>query len=1478
MSCSEVTALLELHNIMNRYEIDSCGFGLLVDFNNHPSHTLVETALMGLSRLTHRGACGEDGLSGDGCGLMLQLDHHFYASLATQQGIAVEPPFAVGMCFLNKEEHEANKAALEHQLKKQGFAIGGWRNVPVNFSYAGKNSQKNMPSFAQIFVQYPPEWPIALVEKKLYIAKLLAHHALQDDPYFNVCSLSTQTIVYKALVLTSNLPLFYPDLQNKNLKSAVAMFHQRFSTNTRTAWNLAQPFSILAHNGEFNTIQGNRHYAQQLSHHLIRDYFAELQELPTLINVKGSDSLSLDNLLEAFIQTGFLSYEALRLIIPPAWENDHEMSREVKDYYRFHAAHLPPWEGPAGIVFFDGRFAGCILDRNGFRPARIVRGNNNWIGIGSELGLFDLENEGALELSRMQPGELFLIDLQQEKLISPEDYINELYHKHPYSEWDSKSLESIESRDIIKMHDVITDEVYKRFDVSIDEKEHVLRYMGEYGIEPTSSMGDDTPMAALSVKPRQLFDFFRQQFAQVTNPPVDSLRETAILSLQTYFGTRGLITQRNANFAQQLRFPSPLLSQYQRHYISDLDPKSFQLTELPLTYSAELELEEALDNFVNQTANLLMDTHHILVLTDERWQVNQCSIHPMLAVGALHHALINKHQREKVSLVVHSGWVREPHHLAMLVACGAEAVYPWLAYQLIIDLAIKNQQSPLFALNNYRQALNKGLLKICSKMGICTINSYKGSQLFHVIGLDQQIILRCFSQSNYWLEKLDWQALDAQQKQFYYHSVNENLPIRQGGLYKYTPQGEYHDYNPDVVTSLLRAVNENNPIYYQQFKELLNYRPPVMVRDFLQLNSDKPPIPRKDVEPISGILKRFDTAAMSLGALSPEAHEALAVAMNSLGGRSNSGEGGEAKYRQNTLKQSKIKQVASGRFGVTAEYLMHAEVIQIKIAQGAKPGEGGQLPGNKVNAMIAELRYSSPGVTLISPPPHHDIYSIEDLAQLIFDLKQINPRAFISVKLVSAPGVGTIAAGVVKAYADMITISGYDGGTGASPLSSIRYTGCPWELGLSEAQNILLHHNLRHRVTLQIDGGLKTGLDVVKAALLGAESFGFGTAPMITLGCKYLRICHLNNCATGIATQDERLRTELYSGLPERVMLYFQWIAEEVREILALMGYQRLQDIIGRVDLLQTISQLEKSQQTSLNKLLYRVVPGKKYAKKLYLQTANPPFDNALLAKKLATDVFPAIEKHSDYKKRYQISNKDRSIGANIAGAIAERYGNKGFKALLEFEFNGIAGQSFGAWMVQGMALHLHGAANDYVAKGMNGGELVITPFTGSSLDPSRVSIAGNTCLYGATGGVCLLNGLAGERFAVRNSGACAVVLGVGNHGCEYMTGGLVVILGTPGSNFAAGMTGGMAFVYDKEHKLSLRFNKESVQIYNLNNPDFKAYQEQFTDFLQYFYDKTQNSLAAMLLHDPETYWSDLYMVLPVNKPPTPSFPTKEAS
>lgn len=1451
-------------------ELDSCGFGLLVQTKGDKSHSLIEKALLALTRLTHRGAIGEDGISGDGCGLMTEIDYHYFRSLANENSLTLEDNFAIGMCQLNPKEILNNQKSFERRLIEQGFEIAGWREVPVNGVVCGKQAERSMPAHQQVFLHLPKKQSQTVIEKKLYIAKKLITEDLIEDPYFHISSLSSKTIVYKALVLPVHLEAFFPDLSNTNFQVRMALFHQRFSTNTLSSWRLIQPFATLAHNGEINTIQGNRHAALGQSQLLIRDHFPELKSLKTLVCQQGSDSMSLDNQLESYIHAGMTSYEACRLLIPSAWQNAKDLSPNVRAYFDYHSHLAPPWDGPAGIVFCDGIYAGCLLDKNGFRPTRFKQSLSGLVVIGSETGLIDMDESETLIKGRMKPGQLWCIKLDTGKIITSPQLEEELSIKFPYMEWltENKRLfptmsHSTEQESEITMSKAKLHEDCLQFNISREELQQVIRHMAETGIESTSSMGDDTPLAPLSDQPRNFFDFFRQQFAQVTNPPMDSLREKSIMSLSTTLGPRGQLLQRTPELARKLVLQSPLLTPSIVQAIQSNSIEFFPCTSISLNYSKRSLLRNALEKLCKKAKKAIKNGAKILIFSDSNTAINEPCIHPALAVGAISHYLIDSHLRDQVSLIFESGWLRDAHHIAVMLAYGADAIYPTLAYQLVEGLAIENKRDSKQDINNYIQAVNKGLLKIISKMGISTLDGYRGAQLFNVLGLKEDIIDRCFSQSAFSLSKLDFVSLDKQYKA----TLCKEKKMGSGGLFKYQPEGEYHDYNPQVVTELLNAVKTNDQQLFAQFNESVTARGKRMVRDYLELNYIKPTLLLEQVQAAEQILPHFEAAAMSLGALGPEAHEAIAVAMNTLGGRSNSGEGGEASYRHNSSKRSKIKQIASGRFGVTAEYLVNAEVLQIKIAQGAKPGEGGQLAGVKVNELIASLRHCEPGTTLISPPPHHDIYSIEDLAQLIFDLKEINPKALVSVKLVSAPGVGTIAAGVVKAYADIITLSGYDGGTGASPLSSIKYTGFPWELGLLETQQILLANNLRHRVSLQVDGGFKTGLDVIKAALLGAESYGFGTAPMIALGCKYLRICHLNNCATGIATQDLQLREQFYQGSPERVINYFRWVAEDVRKYLALLGFNRLEDIIGRIELL---SQLDNELDFGFASYKKQNLIKEEDRKKLFTNQANKPFDQGELAAEIQRIVIPELNKTKQITAHFSIKNHNRSIGARLSGEIIRHFkGPNAPEDLIRLSFTGIAGQSFGAWNVKGLKLELCGEANDYLGKGMSGGKIIVYPPENSPPEAQSAIIAGNTCLYGATGGRCYIQGTAGERFAVRNSGAIAVVEGIGEHGCEYMTAGTVVILGETGTNFAAGMTGGSAFVFDPLDQQPAKTNLESVKLYRMQGTEFADFRQQLKLLLTDYHTETNSPVAAKILKKFSQEIDNIWLILPAEVKPT---------
>ncbi|MGB7451881.1 MAG: glutamate synthase large subunit [Lysobacterales bacterium] len=1417
---------------------DSCGFGLIAHQHGKASHELVDTACKALTRMTHRGAIAVDGKSGDGCGVLMKFPQSFFKKVAKDEGMVLGRVFGVGMVFLNTDPEIAarSRKILKKHIKNETLSIAGWRSVPINPSVCGQTALDSMPCIEQVFVNAPPGWGPHDVERRLFVARRMAAaenmNLEQPDERFYVAALSNLTAVYKGLVMPENLPEFYPDLKDPRLKSAICLFHQRFSTNTLPNWRYAQPFRFLAHNGEINTIEGNRSWSEARTPKFQTPLLPDLQKIRPLVNQEGSDSSSLDNMLELFLAGGMDVFRAMRILIPPAWQAEPDMSSKLRSFYEFNSMHVEPWDGPAGIVMTNGRVATCNLDRNGLRPARYVITKNDWITLASEVGVWDYEEADVVEKGRVGPGEMFVVDTELGNIWRSREIDDALKSRHPYGDWLTENIIRISSNDELEetaaqvyMKEESQDlPVYQKlFGISNEEREHVLRVMAENSEEATGSMGDDTPIAVLSRQSRPVYDYFRQQFAQVTNPPIDSLRERSAMSLETLIGREHNIFQETSTQAHRVVLPWPVLNVVKYRKLLELDQRWYRKQTFSLNYDPHEGLQSALRRLSDEVSESVAGGVVVVVLTDRDIHQDKLPIHAALATGAVHQRLIRDGLRCDCNIIVETASARDSHHFAVLFGLGATAVYPYLAFQVINDLHARGalKGDLLQHRKNYRRGARKGLLKILSKMGISCVTSYRGAQLFEVIGLGNEITDLCCPGAAGNIGGAGFREIEADQKILARAAWNFGQPITQGGLLKFTWDGEFHAYNPDVVTSLQKAVQSGNYKDYAVFARLVNQRQPAALRDLLKLRAAEEPAPIENVEPAKSLFPRFDTAAMSIGALSPEAHEALAVAMNTLGGHSNSGEGGEDPARFNTNRNSRIKQVASGRFGVTAHYLVNADILQIKVAQGAKPGEGGQLPGHKVSAHIAALRHAVPGVTLISPPPHHDIYSIEDLAQLIFDLKQVNPDAMVSVKLVAERGVGTIAAGVAKAYADCITIAGHDGGTGASPLTSVKYAGSPWETGLPEAHHALVDNGLRERVRLQVDGGLKTGLDVIKGAILGADSFGFGTGPMVALGCKYLRICHLNNCATGIATQDEQLRREHFHGLPELVMNYFHFIAEEVREHLAYLGFEKLEDIIGRSDLLDKIEPLtDKQACIDLDPILTSAAAaGLKGGG--YQGIRNHPHDRGELNARIVASLATALEKRESADLSLNIHNYDRSVGAALAGEIARRYGRDGLNgAQYNLTFTGSAGQSFGVWATKGMHLRLYGDANDYVGKGMSGGRIAVSPTRDSNIVAKRSAIIGNTCLYGATGGELYAAGQAGERFAVRNSGATVVVEGVGYHGCEYMTGGVVVVLGRTGANFAAGMTGGRAFVLDIDKSFERRCNPAQVTISRLNTEE----------------------------------------------------------
>ena len=1455
---------------------DNCGFGLIAHIKGQASHRILETAIESLTCMTHRGGIAADGKTGDGCGLLMQKPDGFMRQMANELFSQELPTlYAVGSIMLSQDAAQRDRAkqVVSEMLSNEGLEVIGWRDVPTDNACLGEIALNSLPVFEQIFVG-AGELDEEHFNARLFVAKRKIEKALPEDEAFYVASLSANVISYKGLMMPVDLPKFYLDLADPRLETAICVFHQRFSTNTMPRWPLAQPFRMLAHNGEINTITGNRNWSEARTPKCQSPLLPDLMDVAPLVNRTGSDSSSLDNMLEVLVAGGMDLHKAVRLLVPPAWHNTQDHSPSERAYFEYISMHMEPWDGPAGLVITDGRYAVCTLDRNGLRPSRWVLTDDDIITVASEVGVYHYQPENVVAKGRLGPGDILSIDTQTGQILNAEDVDRQLASGNPYQKWlrdGSVKVMSTMEQDSIEVEGALSREEVRRymklFLASQEERDQVLRPLAEGGQEAVGSMGDDTPMAVLSARQRSLFDYFRQQFAQVTNPPIDPLRESLVMSLATQLGHEECLFSETPEHGRRVNLNSPVLSPRKYYALKNIDQSEYPVRKFGVNYDPQTtSLKQAILDLCLEVEKAVKDGVVLCILSDSDIASDRLPIPMLMAVGAVHHHLIAVGERCNANIIASTASARDSHQIATLIGYGASAVYPYLSFHILSDLVQSGEVlSDLgTAFKNYRKGINKGLLKILSKMGISTIGSYRGAQLYEIVGLSSDVVATCFADTPSRIQGAGFEELQRDQEQLVAEAWSDRKPISPGGLLKYVHGQEYHAFNPDVVQALHRSVQNGDYAAWHDYAGLVNDRPIATLRDLLKLKTDVASVPLADVEPIEAIIKRFDSAGMSLGALSPEAHEALAEAMNSLGGRSNSGEGGEDPARYGTIKVSKIKQVASGRFGVTPHYLSSAEVIQIKVAQGAKPGEGGQLPGGKVNELIARLRYSVPGVTLISPPPHHDIYSIEDLAQLIFDLKQVNPEALVSVKLVSRPGVGTIAAGVAKAYADLITISGYDGGTAASPLTSIRYAGSPWELGLAETHQTLCANDLRDKVRVQTDGGLKTGLDVVKAAILGAESFGFGTAPMIALGCKYLRICHLNNCATGVATQDTLLREEYYRGTVEMARNFFRFMAEETREWMSRLGVRSLEELVGRVDLLEVLEgTTEKHKKLDLSSIIYsdELLASKPQTCQV---ARNIPFDKGRLAEEMVSDILPAIEAKRGGDFEYTVSNCDRSIGARLSGEIAKRYGNQGMiDAPVKLNLRGVASQSLGVWNAGGLEIRLIGDANDYVGKGMAGGKIVIAPSEKCRYASNDAPIVGNTCLYGATGGKLFAAGRAGERFAVRNSGALAVVEGAGHHCCEYMTGGVVVVLGATGYNFGAGMTGGFAYVLDEERNFVDRYNMELVDIQRITSEATEAYRHNLENIIREFVLETGSAWGQQILDNFEHYVSSFWLVKP---------------
>jgi glutamate synthase (ferredoxin) len=1396
---------------------------------------------------------------------------------------------------------------MDHALRAQGLILVGWREVPIDLSALGEKALDTRPKVRQVIVARPDGMDAEGFERALYLARKEAERRVAEQAIdgFYVPSLSSRTVVYKGLMLAPQLPAFYTDLRDPDYETALALFHQRYSTNTLPNWQLAQPFRFLAHNGEINTLQGNRNWMRARESELTSSVWGgSVEALRPVVWEAGSDSSSLDNALELLDLSGRGVLHAMLMLVPSAWENDADMDPALRDFYRYHACLTEPWDGPAALSFTDGVTVGAVLDRNGLRPSRYKIDEDGLVVAASEVGVFDMDDARIVEKGRLGPGQMLAVDTARGRILKNDDLKREIAGRRPYGEWVARGLVSLPAAPAGAAEGAGASRaangsaangaaangsaangaanghasdgqpapagaltaIQRAFGYTAEEVKFIIRPMGADGKDPVFSMGDDTPMAVLSRVPRLLYTFFKQRFAQVTNPPIDPLREELVMSLRTLIGPRGSLLEESPEHARLLELESPVLLDAQMDALLALDAPPFVARRLDATFATAEGpggLRAAVERLCDEAADAVRAGASILVISDRAAGPDRAPIPSLMAVGAVHHHLIARGTRMRADLVVQSGDAWDVHHFAALVGYGAAAVHPWLALATIATgLAEEQQQKILLARkrredpadleadwaehgaariaatqDNFRHAAEKGLLKIMSKMGISAISSYRGAQIFEALGLDAEVIARCFAGTPSTIGGLGFAELGADV--LAQHAAAFPAPVmalagagaQNGaaakaaapklpdyGFIRYRREGEYHAFSPLVVRALHQAVRSGDYEDYKQFSNLVHGRAPMTIRDLLDF-APRMPIPVHEVESIETIRRRFISTAMSLGALSPEAHRTLAVAMNRIGARSNSGEGGEDPHNyvpdeNGDVGHNKIKQVASARFGVTAEYLAMADELEIKMAQGAKPGEGGQLPGIKVNEIIARLRFAIPGITLISPPPHHDIYSIEDLAQLIYDLKNANPRARVGVKLVAEAGVGTIAAGVCKAYADYVLISGHDGGTGASPLSSIKNTGSPWELGLAETQQVLVMNDLRGRIVVRTDGGLKTGRDVVVAAMLGAEEFGFGTAPVVAIGCDMARACHLNTCPTGIATQDPKYRAK-FDGTAEMAIHYFTHLAQEVREILASLGFRKLDEVIGRPELLRPreIPAGERAELLDLSAVIAPADPSGTRPR-LHVVSRNARPSDTSLEPEIIRDAQEALDHGKKVRLSYTIQNAHRAAGARLAGEIARRYGSTGLPdGTVEMRFKGSAGQSFGAWATNGMRLILEGEANDYVGKGLCGGEIVLTPPAEASFQPHENVILGNTVLYGATSGRLFAAGRAGERFAVRNSGATAVVEGVGDHGCEYMTGGTVVVLGEVGRNFAAGMSNGVAYVLDPDNVLPSRYNPEMVKL-----------------------------------------------------------------
>jgi len=1471
------------------FEHDSCGVGFVCNIKGGKSNAIVRQGIEVLHRLSHRGAVGADPKTGDGAGIMIQIPHGFFKQSC--RGINIDLPdsgaYGIGLVFLPQDPDERSfcKETFEKIIKEEAQILLGWRSVPIDDSVIGEGAKKTQPVFEQIFIGRNKDLNDEMgFERKLYVIRRRVENTILDSGLkqkssFYITNISCRTLSYKGLLMPKQIDSFFLDLKDEGVESALCLVHSRYSTNTFPTWNLAQPFRFLAHNGEINTLRGNVNGVRARERILASELFGmDIEKLKPIIVEGGSDSAAMDNLFELLVLSGRSLEHTMMMLIPAAWEHDRFMHQELRDFYKYHACFMEPWDGPAAVAFTDGNNIGAVLDRNGLRPARYIVTKNDFVVMASEVGVLDIPAGDIKSSGRLEPGKIFFIDTKSGRIIEDSEIKQAVAQRSAYGKWNQEAMVDLDK--LIgsaaagkRPQDLIAN--LKAFGYTREDMKMVIKPMAEEGKEPVGSMGCDIPHAFLSSKPQILYNYFKQLFAQVTNPPIDSIREKLVMSLESFIGPEQNILEETPRHSHKLRVKNPILANAELEKIRDISVNSFKTKTIYTFFDASSGKEgfvRALERICFEAEYAIEQGYSFIILSDRGSDKDNIALPALLSTSAIHQFLVKKTIRSQVALIVESAEPKEVHHFALLFGYGADCVNPYLAYEAV-EYLIEEKEVKLerkVALKNYNKALTDGILKILSKMGISTLRSYRGAQIFEALGLNSEFVEKYFTGTVTRIGGVGIGGIIEETIQRHKEAYAERGPgeiyLNSGGVYQWKRDGEFHLWNPESIAALQDATRNADYEKYREFARLINDQSlnPATLRSLLKFKKTSP-VPIDEVEPAEKILRRFVTGAMSFGSISASAHETIAIAMNRIGGKSNTGEGGEDPNRFITLpngdsRRSAIKQVASGRFGVTINYLVNADEIQIKIAQGAKPGEGGQLPGHKVSGIIARTRYTTPGVTLISPPPHHDIYSIEDLAQLIFDLKNANPCARVSVKLVSEVGVGTVAAGVAKGHADMILISGGDGGTGASPRSSIRYAGLPWELGLSETHQTLLLNNLRSRVRLQTDGQMRTGRDVAIAALLGAEEYGFCSAILVVIGCVMLRHCHLNNCSVGVATQDDLLQKR-FQGRAEYIVNYFNFIVSELREIMASLGIRTIDEMIGRTDLLELNQAIvpQKAKQIDYSRILYRPELADNIGR--YFKIKQDSGLDSVLDKKLIEMWKDCVEKNKPVKISLEINNTNRAVGAMLSGELCKKCGDGVFlEDTMLCKFRGIAGQSFAAFLAKGVTFELEGMANDYVGKGISGGKVIVYPDRSVNYKSHENIIIGNTSFYGAISGEAYISGLAGERFCVRNSGLYAVVEGVGDHGCEYMTGGRVIVLGKTGNNFAAGMSGGIAYVYDEDSTFKERCNLDMVELEKVKESDKDTIYHLLSNHFKY----TKSSKAKKILDNIQDQLKKFVRVMPI--------------